>query len=249
VTAAGTADSIVEIGQQFAWLGAGPRSSPFESGIAICSPTIRDIRLGDMTSSSATHVVKLFCRIEFMITTPERDSTLPGQCWHSIFRNPVMVHGYPILSKNELGVGVEMPLNLMAGLIDTDRAIEFNLNVFIKGFSSMLVAIRIAEDLLIWHHLYNSTGDMISFDKIQQVPNNIGLSRLDSFRHVVGWCSQSICYAGEFELNLVLQWVADDIQEPMMQITMSKDRSSPQQLVAVCWRRHRYLVENFSLQG
>ena len=146
-----------------------------------------------------------------------------------------MVQGYPILSKKEQGIGIEMPLKMMAGLVDTDRAVEFNSNIFIKGFSAMLVATRIAEGLLIWHHFYNSTGDMISFlDKTQLVPDNIGLSRLDSFRHVVGWCSQCICYAGKFELNLVLQRVINDIQELMMQITMSKDRSSPQQLLVVC---------------
>jgi len=239
----------VEIGQQFAWLGAGLRSSPSESGIAICSPAIRDIRLGDMPSSSVPHVVEFFCRIEFMITTPDNDATLPGQCWHGMFRNPVMVQGYPILSKKEQGIGIEVPLNMMAGLVDTDRAVEFNSNIFIKGFSAMLVATRIAEDMLIWHH-YNSTGDMISFlDKTQPALDNIGLSQLDSFRHVVGWCSQCICYAGKFEVNLVLQRVVNDIQELMMQITMSKDRSSPQQLLAVCWRRHRYPLENFLLQG
>ena len=35
VTAIGTADSVAEIGQQLAWLGAALRSSPFEVGVAL----------------------------------------------------------------------------------------------------------------------------------------------------------------------------------------------------------------------
>jgi hypothetical protein len=121
-----------------------------------------------------------------------------GQCWHSMFRNPVLVIGYPILTKPEKGLGLEMPLNMIAKLAGAQRANEFDSKVFIKGFSAMLVATRIIRDLLIWHYFYNRTGERISYlDNQFQVSNDISMFQLSSVRHVVGWCSDCMYYAGE----------------------------------------------------
>ncbi|OXV07933.1 hypothetical protein Egran_04303 [Elaphomyces granulatus] len=121
----------------------------------------------------------------------------PGQCWHNMFRNPIMVSGYPILTKHEHGLGVEMPLNMVAGLAGSERANQFDGKVFIKGFSTMLIAVKITTDLLIWHYFYNSEGERISYlDHTLQGVDDISLLQLDTARHVVGWCSDSMYYAG-----------------------------------------------------
>lgn len=202
VTAIGTADSIAEIGQQFAWLGAALRSSPFESGVAVCSPFVRNTHLGNTATraqpSDLTRLVEIFCNIDF--ETNDRvmnGEAWPGQCWHSMFRNPVIVKGYPILTKQVKDLGLEMPLNMIARLAGTERVNEFDSKVFIKGFSAMLIATRITNDLLIWHYLYNRTGEKISYlDHSFQVSDDISLLQLDTSRHVVGWCWDSMYYAG-----------------------------------------------------
>ena len=202
VTAIGTADSIAEIGQQFAWLGAALRSSPFKSGLAVCSPCVRNTYLGNTATraqpSDLTRLIESFCSIDFEINDPVTNGEArPGQCWHSMFRNPVIVKGYPILTKQVKELGLEVSLNIIARLVDTERANEFDSKVFIKGFSAMLIATRRTKDLLIWHYLYKPTGEKISYlDHSFQVSDDISLLQLDTSRHVVGWCWDSMYYAG-----------------------------------------------------
>jgi hypothetical protein len=203
VTVIGIADSLAEVGQQLAWLGTALRSSPFEVGIAICSPFIRSTRLENNASppqvSELMPLLEIFCVIDFkMNELSSIGKGLSGQCWHNMFRNPVMVSGYPILKKHEHGLGLEMPLNMIAGLAGSERANEFDGKVFIKGFSTMLIATKITRDLLIWHYLYNREGGRISYlDHTFQDTDNISLFQLDTARHVVGWCSQCLYYAGK----------------------------------------------------
>ena len=45
-----------------------------------------------------------------------------------------MVEGYPILTKHVEGLGVEMPLNMIARLADTERANEFDSKSLSKAF-------------------------------------------------------------------------------------------------------------------
>lgn len=142
--------------------------------------------------------------IDFKINDPAMSGgRAPGQCWHNMFRNPVIVSGYPISTKNERGLGLEMPLNMIAGLAGSDRAVEFNGRVFIKGFSTMLVAIKLRGDLLMWHYLFNTKSERISYlDLALQVPNDISLLQLDTARHVVGWSPDCKYYAGKrFQIN------------------------------------------------
>lgn len=97
-----------------------------------------------------------------------------------------------------------MPLNIIARLAGAERANEFDSRVFIKGFSAMLIATKITKDLLIWHYLYNRTGERISYlDNPLQISDDISLPQLDSVRHVVGWCSNCMYYAGKCEPNVV----------------------------------------------
>jgi len=203
VTAVGTGDSLAEIGQQFGWLGAALRSSRFEAGVATCSPFVRSTRLENTASPAQPcepmPLFEIFCVIDFEMNEPATSGEGgPGQCWHNMFRNPVIVSGYPILTKHERELGLEMPLNMIAGLAGSERANKFNGKVFIKGFSTMLIATKITRDLLIWHYLYNSEGERISyFDHTLRSVDDISLLQLDTARHVVGWCSDCMYYAGK----------------------------------------------------
>ncbi|KAH6869157.1 hypothetical protein B0T10DRAFT_418901 [Thelonectria olida] len=203
LTAVGPGDSLAEIGQQFAWLGAALRSSPFEAGVVTCSPFVQSTRLDNILSpaeaSEPRPLVEIFCVIDFnMYQLPPNDEGLPGQCWYNMFKNPVMVIGYPILTKHDRGLGLEIPLNMVAALAGSNRANEFDGKIFIKGFSTMLIATKITRDLLIWHYFYNRQGERISYlDHELQNVDSISLLQLDSARHVVGWCSKFTSYAGE----------------------------------------------------
>jgi hypothetical protein len=202
----GTGDSVAEVGEQLAWLGAALRSSPYELGVAYCTPFISDIHV-----NNATHPVSerpcwfdSLCKIDF--TVQEREKHLKpsnGQCWHNMFRNPVVVEGYPIPRRSEPDTGLEIPLNIMAGLARTRRVSTFNGQLFIKGFSTMLVPTKYTGDLLIWHLLYNKDGHRISYLE-NTVPHagNISVVDLEKTRQVVGWCSEIKYYAGRNNVEI-----------------------------------------------
>jgi len=209
VTATGTGDSLAEVGQQLAWLGAALRTSPFSTGVAQSVPRIHHIgllnnagnyRVGYQSDiASQRSIPHILCVIAFDVTqpttiTPDR---FLGHCWHSMFRNPVMVTGYPIRSKGEHSLGLELPLNLMASMAGSNRAVEFNDNLIIKGFSTMLIATKMTRDLIIWHYLFNAQGERISYLDHNMGTELVTLADMDNKpRHVVGWCFDCAYCAG-----------------------------------------------------
>jgi hypothetical protein len=202
VTTVGTGDSLAEIGQQFAWLGAALRSSRYQAGIATCLPLVRSTHAEQTATapqgSGPMPLAEIFCVIDFELREPALSGERPpGQCWHDMFRNPVLVSGYPILSRHEPGLGLEMPLNMIAELAGSKRVNDFDGNVFIKGFSTMLIAARMTRDLVTWHYFYNSEGKRISYlDHALRGVDKISLLQLGTARHVVGWCEECKYYAG-----------------------------------------------------
>lgn len=205
VEAFGTEHSVAEVGEQFAWLGAALRCSPFELGVAYSVPFISEIRalndpheLSEMASEADIYV-----KIDFVVQEKRKEKEkerepVDCRCWHSMFRNPVVVQGYPIRRRSELDTGLEIPLNMMAGLIRSQRANTFNGKLFIKSYSAMLILTRHSGDLLLWHFLHNKDGERISYldDSVSYV-NNVSAINLEQTRHVVGWCSGAKNYAGK----------------------------------------------------
>lgn len=210
VEALGTQYSVAEIGEQLAWLGAALRSSPYEHGVAYSMPLVSCrpacfVTTGGILIDNPPHLmsktvswVSVPCKIGFIVKEKEEDlEDANGQCWHNMFRNPVVVKGYPIQRKSKLNTGLEIPLNMMAGLARAQRANNFNGKLFIKGFSTMLIPTRHSGGLLFWHLLYNKDGNRISYLE-NTVPHaeNVNASDLEKARHVVGWCSNVRNYAG-----------------------------------------------------
>jgi hypothetical protein len=187
VQAIGTAESVAEIGEQLAWLGSALRSSPQDEGLVCCAPTINYV-----DSGSLSHF-----EIGFVFSTPVHSRLSPSHCWHNLFRNPTLVLGYPIPKRSHIGHGLEIPLNIMAGLAHTARATVFEGKLFLKGFSTMLIPTRLSDEMLIWHLVYKENGDHISYLE-SELPhaNGIGLSDFEKYRHILGWCADARYYAG-----------------------------------------------------
>ncbi|VUC36652.1 unnamed protein product [Clonostachys rosea] len=195
VEVSGVAVSIVEIGEQFAWLGATLRTSTRQSGLVYCTPYINILQNKASSSQSGLQPLStdITCEIGFtMEEVPQTPASANGQCWHDIFRNPVVVKGYPILRRAEQNTGLEVSLNVMAGLARTQRVDHFNGKIYIKGFSTMLIPTRRNKDILCWHLIYNKDGSRISY-----LDDNVGLEQditdlnLEGLRHILGWCSEA----------------------------------------------------------
>jgi hypothetical protein len=205
VEACGTADFIAELGEQLAWLGSALRSSHFDNGVAYCTPRLRSVQSNG--SSGLTRDPKgrpiISYEIDFLVKQKGKQILQEGTCWHDLFRNPVVVEGFPIQRRAEHGTGLDIPLHIMAGLVRARRATDFDGSLFIKGFSTLLFPTRFAGNMLIWHLLFNEDGSHISYldprIKSLQDPEARGISlvHLTAARvHVVGWCSEANNYAG-----------------------------------------------------
>ncbi|KAI1130990.1 hypothetical protein F5Y10DRAFT_93783 [Nemania abortiva] len=202
VTIIGVTPIIIEVGQQLVWLSAALRSSSFETGVAICSPSM-DVVEQDGRSNKGKTTADIICAVNFEITLASTTSDEhQGHCWQKMFRNPVIVQGYPIPLKKHPGLGLEMPLAMMATLVGSNQVSDFDGKTFIKGFSTMLVAMKVAGDLIVWHYFYNSLQGYQSYlydgwdAAMGPSAQDIGLVELDTARHVVGWCSELKWNAG-----------------------------------------------------
>ncbi|KAI0459499.1 hypothetical protein F5B21DRAFT_455072 [Xylaria acuta] len=195
VEVSGVIASIMEIGEQLAWLGAALRSSTLEKGLVYCTPTIMKTGTDNTTpqienmSSLPQVVYEIGFTIGEVEDPPQRSN---GQCWHDIFRNPVVVKGYPILRRDNASTGLEAHLNVLAALTRTKRVDRFKEKLFLKGFSTMLVPTMRDGDILCWHLVYKNDGSRISY-----LDNNVPTdtwnihSGLESLRHVLGWCPEA----------------------------------------------------------
>lgn len=133
--------------------------------------------------------------LEQLLETPDNSN---GHCWHGIFKNPTVVKGFPILPKLERNTGLEVPLNIMAGLARADRVDQFNGKVYIKGFSTMLAPTKQFKEVVYWHLIYNEDGSRISYlDDNLNRDALAGTPDLTAHRHVLGWCSEARFYSGE----------------------------------------------------
>lgn len=187
----GPRPSISEIGEQLAWLGSALRFSPFEQDLCSCTPSIHEL--------TDKHNGKTYqCRIDFDLKRVE-EGTPNGRCWLGLFRSPVLVFGYPIARRSHGDTGLEMPLNMMAQLVRSTFVNEFGQSLFIKGFSSMLVLTEQIGDMLLWHHFYNDKGARITYTDHNLIfGEDLGYSRLNGARHIIGWCSDVKFYDGRY---------------------------------------------------
>lgn len=197
VTAYGPMISIVEVGEQLAWLGAALRTPPHGQGLACCSPFISssasDIK-APLSSFQAT--IPKF-KIIFADEIQQQSSKLNGVCWYNLFKNPMVVKGFPIPARVEKGTGAEMPIKMMASLARTQRVDCFKGMTFIKGFSILLVPTKRSGDMIFWHLVYNKDGHRISY--LHNSMTSLAYAKnldLEQCRHVLGWCSDADFYAG-----------------------------------------------------
>jgi hypothetical protein len=149
-------------------------------------------------SSGQRHGNEIFCQLDFKVRAPYMAGPEgPGLCWHAMFTSPILVDGFPILSKPEPQLGLEMPLDLLAGMIGAPQVLGIQGKVFLKGFATMLVGVKRLDDLLIWHFSFDKEGKRISYlDIAHDKACDMDVDQLDDIRHVVGWSSDSLYYAG-----------------------------------------------------
>lgn len=198
VSVVGPVPSVADVGEQLAWLGAALRPSPRDDqykGLWCCSPSVSCLKALPAAQTGAKSTGDCF-EIRFRFEKAD-DGLSEGQCWHGMFRNPVIVRGFPIATRAVANTGLEVPLGALVQLINTKCITAFDEKIFIKGFSSMLVLTEKRGDLLLWHLIYNASGGRVSYlEYAERPPESFTESQLEGARHVVGWCSKVEILAG-----------------------------------------------------
>ena len=210
----GTESLVVEVAEQLAWLGAALATSPFERGIAICTPRISwtsslnssGTNEGGHGSGNQVENPITEARFDLSFHFDQLDATdSNGQCWQKLFLNPVLVRGYPI-NRRPIGVkGLELSLDVMATLLQASRVTRFGATPFIKGFSALAVLTQKAKDVILWHLVVNEDiNERISYND-SRIPRSQNIEQvedvaLQNSRHILGWCSHVKSLTGKIFL-------------------------------------------------
>ncbi|KAM7203302.1 hypothetical protein V8F33_002293 [Rhypophila sp. PSN 637] len=191
----GSVPSIADVGEQLAWIGAALRPSPGDEDYEdVCTlvPSQKSLPR-HLTVSSRLN----FGLIEFRFDKGKgEEKATHGNCWHDMFRNPVVVRGYPISRRTNPAPGLEASLGALEKLVRTDCVAEFDGRIFVKGFSSMLALTERMGDFLLWHLFYNPEGRVSYLDFPDEPDQSLQEPDLENYRHIVGWCPKVKLYAG-----------------------------------------------------
>ncbi|KAJ5363917.1 uncharacterized protein N7496_009630 [Penicillium cataractarum] len=196
----GSAYTIAEVGEQLSWLGSALRSSPQSDQVVYCQPQVGQLRAvhDEGQNSKKQQATEFSADISFLIKGTLA-SKMNGECWHDLFRNGVVVEGFPISRRPEAGAakGLDIPLPMMAGLAQAGYVSTFLGSAIIKGFSSILIPTENHEEMVVWHLVHNQNGDRISYLDSNVLPaKGISTLQLSQARHVLGWCSNARHLAG-----------------------------------------------------
>ncbi len=194
LTATGPPDTVVEIGEQLAWVASALRSSGPRAASVI--PSVGRVIQTGQTPSCVSMTIEL----EFSLSSEEKSpaNDRNGECWQMLFSESTTVQGYPIQQRSGPISGLEMPIGLMAKLTETKRISVFKGRPFIKGFDIMLFAAERFEDVVLWHVLSNEDGSYIQYHdpkgsvvcpETLQMSTPSSIRELVQARNVVGWCS------------------------------------------------------------
>ena len=202
IEANGDLDFVSEICEQLGWLGSALRSSSVEDGVAVCFPKIVSLDVqANAAHGPGVHVV-VYCTLGFSLEPLAIKSHELGFCWSSLFRNPVLVTGYPVPRRKITSPGLEIPVNVMAELIRSRRISSFCGRRMIKGFCTILVPVSIASETIAWHLFFNSNGTRISYvdDRLKNInyeaSTKLSSQDIQTKRHIVGWCSNIVDFTG-----------------------------------------------------
>jgi len=213
ITIAGTKGVIAEVAEQLCWLSAALCTSPRSAGPIYCIPRLQSTSKDkyNMATSSVGPIASTISTSEgspgitidgyarhtmhgFRVSLEFQDVpevSIQGTCWRSMLRAPVIAKDFPILLRPRDDLGLEIPLNVMAGLVDTTCINVFYNNIYLKGLSAMLIAMGQIENVVLWHLHCNESGSHIPYrEEVSSILNSTHITDLGCFRHVVGWSNE-----------------------------------------------------------
>ncbi|KAJ9286134.1 hypothetical protein DTO021C3_6212 [Paecilomyces variotii] len=195
----GTAASIAEVGEQLAWAASALQSAQHEHTLVRSKPIINSVQIGHVSNQDSPSISYVFdIGIELHEINPSAE-----YCWLGLVSRPAVVEGFPIRQRPaECPPGLEIPLHVMAHLMDTRKVHRFHGKTVLKGFSTLLVPTGSINDTISWHLIQQSNDQRISYLESQIFPDlTISISQLEKARHILGWCPEMVFYGGAADAN------------------------------------------------
>lgn len=182
----GSLDKIVTVAQIITWFGAAFQSSD----------TSKEVQYSESIITPTTRNSFLINYVQTPLTEAERI------CWLPLFNNPVIAKGFPISTRGNREVGIEIPLEMMAFLSGAEHAVEYGRGLLIKSFSGMLVPVERQGNSVQWHFLSDPTGRRMRYSDLRGLcPRRLSLDELDhdslgKTRAFLAWWRASESYLG-----------------------------------------------------
>ncbi|CAF9942447.1 hypothetical protein IMSHALPRED_003684 [Imshaugia aleurites] len=210
-----TQDTIVDVIQQLAWMGAALRTSK-DGRVQYCESKLQGV-------GKARGVEPAMFNLRIDIHSPGEDDQ---SCWFSLFTNPVIALGFPTARRNKNEVGLEIPLDMMAALGGASHAAEFEGGLVLKGYSTLFVPTRRHEDSVQWHFIYDRGQERISYHQASlQCPNRVLLKDLNhetlrTTRAFLGWWKEAETHLGTANANYKsIDWSKAKEAGPSLRLT------------------------------
>lgn len=200
MTVTGSEGFLVTIAQQLSWLVAACRASPSE--LVYSYPSFREEE-----STSAISIPTFRISSEIVPLSPQE----PRCCWNEVVGRSVIVAGFPIPERFRGEIGLELPIQVMAGLAGVPLATNYRGGYLLKGQSVIFVPVKRLGDSVQWHLAQGKNGRVAYRDVSDLCPLRLPIEKLDqnalsTTRAFLGWCPKSVNNVGMYPLfvNVVL---------------------------------------------
>jgi hypothetical protein len=204
VTVVGNAYAVSEIGEILAWFQAAFQVSPIDESISSISPAchISEMSPDSLSKTPYAGPTKRCVLISNMPQNEVMNSV--NCCWMKLFRNPILVRGYPIPRHANIHDGIELDLGTIAALLGTKKVSVVTGKPLLKTAIAALVPLYQKDDFIYWHMIarpdweYMSYCDGLLKTALNKALTNSSLADLGSSRHVVGWSANVKNFTGTF---------------------------------------------------
>ncbi|KAK2036999.1 pfs domain-containing protein [Colletotrichum somersetense] len=217
----GTVDSIIDVAEVLAWLGSALREAGSKDKITYITPHISCASTSgkSFTNLDPIHKAKFILRFEEEDTEFRETEVSNGLCWFGLLGNPVIAKGFPVLRRDHAFDGLEIPLSVMAYLVDASRLTLFNNQVLLKGFNVALVPSSRSGDIIAWHVVMNKNGERLPYhdkriSKVKTQDEYISIWNVHGSRQILGWTSTVSCNIGSPDANYQDLWTDPDFVRP-----------------------------------
>ena len=198
IIADGTIYLLTELGEQLAWLSAALHPSPPGSGVVYCKPSSSVLtnqqKINPTREQDQEGQPDCIVQIGFHFEATQDDSEANGSCWQHLFRQAVVVKGYPILKRPAPDTGLEVPLEIVGSVAGSQGITVFSNSLIIRALGMIMVHTGQFGGVVLWHVVSSKVwendqlpGHYMGIDLERNVGDGrFQLRSLFALRHIIG---------------------------------------------------------------